>query len=114
MASAKQILVNLGKSEATEISPDDTAETVKFFANTGFTGDGVGPVDAAEDAVVQGIIADIMACFGSETDRSGKPGITQERADHFFAERRRCWIPPRPISAAASAWGWHAGGVRSS
>ena len=34
LASARQILINLGKNDATAITPDDTADTAKIFAAT--------------------------------------------------------------------------------
>src|SRR5580765_3979339 len=36
LASAKQILANLGKANATEISVEDTTDTAKIFAQTSF------------------------------------------------------------------------------
>ncbi len=85
-ASAKQILVNLGKADATAITPDDTADTVKIFASTQFNGDGILPSDSTSDPGLQSIIADAIVCMGGETDRSGKPGITQAKLDLFFAD----------------------------
>ena len=86
VASARQILANLGKKDATEISAEDTGDTVKIFAQTQFNGDGIVPADAAEDAAVKAVIANIIDCLGADTDRSGKPGVSQARADQFFAE----------------------------
>jgi hypothetical protein len=86
LSSAKQTLVNLGKSDAAAISIDDTMDTVKIFAATNFNGDGIIPADAAGDDATKAVIADIMACLGVETDRSGKPGVNQSKVDQFFAE----------------------------
>jgi hypothetical protein len=86
LASAKQILANLGKPAATEITLADTADTAKIFAATNFNGDGIIPADAAGDDATKAVIADIIACLGSEPDRSGKPGITQAKLDQFFAD----------------------------
>jgi len=86
LASAKQILINLGKKDATAISVDDTSDTVKIFATTQFNGDGIVPADAAGDDATQAVINDIIACLGAETDRSGKPGLSQAKADQFFAD----------------------------
>jgi hypothetical protein len=86
LSSARQILVNLGTADATAISVDDTTDTVRIFAQTRFNGDGIVPADAADDPAVGAIISDIIACLGAETDRSGKPGINQEKVDRFFAE----------------------------
>ena len=85
-ASARQILANLGKKDAAAITLDDTADTAKIFAQTNFNGDGIVPADAASDAATKAVIADIMACCGVETDRSGKPGIGQAKADQFFTD----------------------------
>ncbi len=86
LSSAKQILANLGKQNATAIGLVDTADTAKIFAATNFNGDGIIPVDAAGDDVTKAVITDIMACLGVETDRSGKPGVSQVKVDAFFTE----------------------------
>jgi hypothetical protein len=86
LASARQILTNLGKANATAITVADTMETAKVFAQTKFNGDGVLPVDSVDDAADKAVAADVVACLGAETDRSGKPGITQPKLDQFFAE----------------------------
>ena len=86
LSSAKQILLNLGKGGASTISVADTMETATVFAATKFNGDGVLPLDSIEDADVRATATDIVACFGSEPDRSGKLGVTQARLDQFIAE----------------------------
>jgi len=88
LASAKQILVNLGKKDATAITVEDTNDTVKIFAQTTFNGDGIVPADAASDDGTKAVISDIIACLGAETDRSGKPGINQAKLDQFFADAK--------------------------
>jgi hypothetical protein len=86
LASAKQILANLGKADTTVIDLEDTADTAKIFAATNFNGDGIIPADAASDDAIKSIIREIITAFGAEADRSGKPGINQAKADAFFAE----------------------------
>ena len=86
LASARQILTNLGKPTAAAIDLADTADTAKIFAATNFNGDGIIPADAASDEATQAVLGEILATFGAETDRSGKPGINQAKADAFFAE----------------------------
>lgn len=86
LASARQILTNLGKSDVAAISVDDTMDTARIFAQTKFNGDGIIPVDSADDVAVQGVIQNIIDCLGGALDRSGKMGITQEKVDQFFAE----------------------------
>jgi hypothetical protein len=86
LASAKQILENLGKKEATAISLEDASDANKVFANTTFNGDGVIIPESASDDATKAVIADIAACLGTVPDRSGKPGIDQAKIDAFFAE----------------------------
>src|SRR6266478_1068997 len=86
LASAKQILVNLGKGDATTITLEDTSDTAKIFIQTHFNGDGIVPAESATDETTKGIITDIIACLGAEIDRSGKPGVSQAKVDFFFAE----------------------------
>jgi len=86
LASAKQILVNLGKADATTISLEDTSDTAKIFIQTHFNGDGIIPAESASDDPTKAIINDIINCLGSEIDRSGKPGVSQPKVDFFFAE----------------------------
>jgi len=84
LASAKQILENLGKPEATTISVDDTSDTIKIFANTKFNGDGIiteATVDSLSD---KQLINDIIKSVGSIVDRSGNVGISKELLDEFY------------------------------
>jgi hypothetical protein len=85
LASAKQILANLGKPTATSIGVADTIDTQKIFAQTKFNGDGIVPVDAADDEPTKKAIEDVIACIGPKTDRSGKPGVCQDCVDTFYA-----------------------------
>jgi len=86
LASARQILKDLGKADTATITVEDTADTAKIFAQTKFNGDGVIPEDSAADDVTKAVITDIINCLGAVTDRSGKPGINQGKVDQFFTE----------------------------
>src|SRR5258706_15661910 len=86
LASARAILRMLGKAEATEISLDDAAHIEQIYDGSAFNGDGVVPVEAAEDDDTRAILGDVIACIGPEADRSGRPGVSQASADRFFAE----------------------------
>lgn len=88
LASARHILATLGKSDATAITVEETADTTKIFAATHFNGDGIIPADAAPAPTTRSVITDIIACLGAETDRSGKPGISQGQLDIFLAEAK--------------------------
>ena len=86
LASARQILANMGKADATAITVDDTADISKIFGQTRFNGDGIITAESATDTGIKQVIADIISTHGSEMDRSGQPGISQPRADTFFAD----------------------------
>ena len=86
LASARQILANLGEKDNSVITLEHTADTARIFAQTHFNGDGIVPAESAGDEVTRAAINDILACLGPELDRSGKPGVSQAKVDQFFAE----------------------------
>jgi hypothetical protein len=86
LASAKQVLANLGKKGATAVSAADAADTAKIFSATPLNGDGVIPPEATQDPEAQALIKDIIACFEGVADRTGSVGVTAEKVDAFFAE----------------------------
>jgi hypothetical protein len=86
LASAKQVLANLGKSGATTLRADDAADTAKIFSATPLNGDGVIPPEATAEPEAQALIKDIIACFGGTADRTGSVGVTAEKVDAFFTE----------------------------
>jgi hypothetical protein len=86
LASAKQVLINLGKSDATVVTVADISDTVKLFVDTTFNGDGVVIPEATDNAALKQTLLDIIAIQGAVTDRSGKPGVDQAKADAFFAD----------------------------
>ncbi len=88
LASAKRVLMNLGKGEVTVITPEDTADTERNFNETKFNGDGIVPVSSADDEATKALIQAIMECVGSEQDRCGDLGVSQEKVDEFFAQAR--------------------------
>src|SRR5882724_13574127 len=102
LASARQILTNLGKKDATSISVADASDANLIFVNTTFNGDGVIIAESAGDDATKAVFADIVACLGTVNDRSGKPGIDQARADSFFAEAEAfdAWMKTAESDAA--------------
>lgn len=82
--SAKQILNNLGKADATSITVEDSSNIEKIFAGTIFNGDGIISVAATPDETLQSIIQNIIDCMGAEKDFSGDEGVSQEKVDQFF------------------------------
>ena len=86
LASAKQILHNIGKKDELTISVEDTADLNKIFASTKFNGDGIVPPSAAGDADIQAVMEEMITCVESELDRSGLAGVSEEKFNQFFTE----------------------------
>jgi hypothetical protein len=86
VASAKQMLADLGKADASTISVDDAAAVTKAFADTKLNGDGVVHVGSTDDADLATLIGEIIAAHGAVADRSGKDGASADTAKAFFAD----------------------------
>lgn len=86
LSSARQILANLGKPEATAITVAEAADTARIFSAGALNGDGVIPPEATEDVDAQALIKDIILCLGGDVDRTGSTGVTAEQVDKFFTE----------------------------
>jgi hypothetical protein len=84
LASAKQILTNLGKPDQKEIYVEETSDITSIFAETKFNGDGVITEDSAANDEDKKLITNIISSIGSVNDRSGKPGINIELIETFF------------------------------
>ncbi|MDX2186543.1 MAG: hypothetical protein SFV32_06400 [Opitutaceae bacterium] len=95
LASARRVLTNLGKDAGPQarIQIEDTADTHRIFAGTGFNGDGVITEKSTSDEELRKTIADVVAVEGGEADRSGTSGASQAKIEAFYADL-----------AAYSAW----------
>jgi len=85
LASARRILASRGNADADTVTIEDATDTEHVFDQTDFNGDGVVPASAAPDADTARLIEDLITVYGPAEDRSGKPGIDQERADDYAA-----------------------------
>jgi len=86
LASARQIVANLGKPDATTISTADSSDVKRIFAANPINGDGVIPPEAATDEDTKALIADIIACQGGTADHTGSMGVTTEQVDAFYKD----------------------------
>ena len=84
-ASARHILDNLGKEDATSISVADTSDSVAIFAKTQFNGDGIITPGSTDDESLQAVVNLIIATIGKATDRSGVDGVNAEQIEQFYA-----------------------------
>lgn len=82
--AAKQILSNLGKADAKSISEDDTADSLKIFAQTRFNGDGIITVKSTDDEDLQTLIAAAVKATGGSQDRSGEQGVDAKQIEAFY------------------------------
>lgn len=98
LSGAKLVLAALGKPNAAEITLEDVSDTARIFSQARFNGDGIVPSPAAGEPALCAAIDDMIACLGSENDRSGVPGVTAKTIERFYAE-----------AAALRDW-WDAGG----
>ncbi len=85
LATARKVLDYVGKADADAVGVADVADTTRLFAPEHFNGDGIVPAELATDAELARTIALIIDGFGAAEDRSGKPGVDQERVTAFFA-----------------------------
>ena len=86
LASARQILLNLGKKDAAVITVADSSNTAQIFAASPLNGDGIIPPEATDDACVQALIKDIIGCVGGAPDRTGSIGVIAAQIDGFFGD----------------------------
>jgi hypothetical protein len=86
LSSARRILANLDKADATSIAVEDTIDTAKILAAKAPNGDGVVTLRASTDPATQALIKDIIATVGGVPDRAGGEGITAEKVEAFFNE----------------------------
>jgi len=84
MASAKNILKNLGKPDADVLTVEETSDLVKIFTGTEFNGDGIITEDSSSEDELRVLIAEVISCVGSAVDRGGKEGINSDLLQEFL------------------------------
>lgn len=81
--TSKQILENLGL-EKDNISIADVSDSIAIFAKTRFNGDGIITENSADDEAVKALIKNVIDSMGGVTDRSGDPGIDNDKIEAFY------------------------------
>lgn len=84
LASARIILKNLGKEDATTLTVAETSDTEKIFATSRFNGDGIITEDSILVSEQLQLLNEVITCVGSLPDRSGKQGISIELLQQFL------------------------------
>lgn len=85
LASAKNILKNIGKADQDFITVEETSDTESIFKNSRYNGDGIITEITAKTDDLKTLIVKIIELEGSETDRSGRPGISEDKINAFFS-----------------------------
>ncbi|HPS12805.1 MAG TPA: hypothetical protein PLB87_05970 [Prolixibacteraceae bacterium] len=85
-ASSKQILANIGKPDAEELTVEEASDTVAIFENTLFNGDGIIHAASTDDEALKTLIGQIIQCEGPLIDRSGNEGTDSEKIEAFFTQ----------------------------
>jgi hypothetical protein len=106
LSAARQILANVGKPDATALSPDDLSDPVRIFAGSAFNGDGIitDLSPPADDVKTRADVASILSCMGGLADRSGVQGIDQPRWTRSSPRRRP--TPTGSTRRGSAAWPW--------
>lgn len=100
LATAKKVLAYMGRPEADSVGVADLADPSRLFAPDHYNGDGIVPAELTPDAELAKTIGLVIEHFGALEDRSGKPGIDQDKVNAFF-------------TAAQSVVDWHDQAVAS-
>ncbi len=101
LASAKTILKNLNKENATTISINETSNVSAIFANTAFNGDGIITAHSSTNTAIIALLGEIISCVGALKDRSGTDGVSLELITTFFenCEAYITWIEKSETNA---------------
>lgn len=94
LATARKVLAYMGKPDADSVAVADLADPSRLFAPDHYNGDGIVPAELTPDAELAKTIGLVLEHFGAVEDRSGKPGIDQDKVSAFF-------------TAAQSVVDWH-------
>jgi hypothetical protein len=86
LTTARRILANVGKPDATVITVADINARVAALSQMRFNGDGIMPPESVDDETVRQALRDILDCVGGEKDRCGKPGVSEKNAEIFFQD----------------------------
>ncbi len=87
-ASARRLLQNIGKADASTLSVADTADLATIFPPDQLNGDGIitQALAASRSETLQALVAAVQSCGLEAQDRSGDSGIGQQQLDQFVEE----------------------------
>lgn len=95
LASARQILDDLGKPGADRITVDDFSDPLKIFAGTAFNADGIiTKISCCGDVDLESVVDDIISVEGGKADRSGEQGVDERAIGDFYSAAKEygAWL----------------------
>lgn len=84
--AARRVLGDLGKTSENRIALSDLEAHAKIVAQLKLNGDGVLPLESADDVETRAVLLEILDTIGGTIDKGGARGVTQSDVDRFFAE----------------------------
>lgn len=103
LASARRILRDRGKPEATNLERDDVAEAMRAVSLATFNGDGILPDRPELDPDIRQFIADVVTVTGGVEDANGERGADLACVERFMTEAAALRDWKRDLDAAAAA-----------
>jgi hypothetical protein len=104
--TARRLLDILGRDETQGLEAADTGDLSRLFPPNRANGDGLVPAALTQDATLKAAIADIIACMGAETDRSGEPAVSAAGINGFFKQAQAVYAwERRSIDASVQPFG---------
>lgn len=115
-ASARRLLANLGKPDATALSVEDTADLTLIFPAHQYNGDGIVTVELANhicgtDSAAARLIATLLELGIQSQDRSGACGISQAQLETFVAEAQALLAWQQAGSTVSTILGEHTAAI---
>ena len=109
-ASARRMLQNLGKADASTLSVADTADLADIFPVHQLNGDGIITAELAAQAcpdhsAVAALVNTLLTLGISRTDRSGAPGIDRTQLESFVEAAQALTDWQQAGTAASTVFG---------
>lgn len=88
IAAMRSALIALGKKETDALSIAEIESLEKVLSQKPFNGDGVITEKSTGDETLRAVIREIITASGASPDRSGEPGVTEEKVRAFFEQAK--------------------------
>ncbi len=105
--AGRALLKQLGRESGAEVSVAEASDAVAALHKSAFNGDGVITDASAGTPALKAALKDLLDSVGAEPDRSGTPGASLTKVEHFFSELAAfaAWTDAGEKDAAVSPLG---------